>query len=120
MESDLVGRCARCLKRHRGACVALGFGILSQVVYPTLQTFQNGQPDGNPRPVVALSTATDASSAGALYISSPNMFVAAPDYSGPAPKLWQIVKRTPGAERPVTPEQKDTWWWDQPVKLDKA
>jgi hypothetical protein len=119
MESDFIGRCARCLKRHRGACVALGVGILSQVVYPTVQTFQDGQPHGDSRPVVALSTATDASSAGALYISSPNAIVAAPDYSGPAPKLWQIVKRTPGAERSVMPENKDIWWWD-PVKPDKA
>jgi hypothetical protein len=99
--------------------VALGFGILSQVVVPTYQSFQDGQPHGEPRPVVALSTSTDVSTTASLYISMPNTIVAAPDYTAPAPKLWQVVKLTPGAERPVAQENKDIWWWD-PAKPDKA
>lgn len=96
--------------------MALGFALYV-AASPVLQSTQDGLPHDTVRPIVtAVSTATSVS---AMPVHSPvavvmentlrgmaNTIVAGPDYTGPAPKLWEFVKRTPSAERPVPPEQK--------------
>ncbi len=101
MEDNFIGRCARCLKRHAGKCALAAYLAFA----PPILSAMDGQPHDHERPVIT-GTATDVSSTdtGSLsfYVSVPNAIVAASNYSGPAPKLWQFVERTPGAERPVT------------------
>ncbi len=116
MKNDLFEFCGTCLKRHAGKCALAAY----LAFVPPLLSTMDGQTHDKERPVVT-GTATDVSSTGSLYISVPNTIVAAPNYSAPAPNLWQIVERTPGAVRPVEGKTvQKIVFWVEPAKPDKA
>ena len=109
MGNDLFGLCARCFKRHAGRCIAAGV-VVSMVAGPPLASAKDGQPHGKVQPIVVTGTVATTTGPSTITMSFPNSMFPGPNYSAPAPLLWQFVKQTPD----------EIVWLKPPKKPDKA
>jgi hypothetical protein len=102
METDIVGLCARCLRTHAGKCVKLGLALYVAAT-PVIQSMHDGVPHDRLRPWVVAGTATSsgASLSATFAYSMPNTMFPGPNFDSTPGYVWEMVKRTPAAERPV-------------------